>query len=156
MKYQYSIIINNLNMNILKKLKSNTIVLAHCDGPCGVYDPSQARVSAEAVYSMTKKLENEINPHAIARFTRIKEDEAEGAKHHILVLWTDYFKPEHLIKYPDLHDLIWKATKIASACKQEISLTHAKELLDYVKQIHEIFWQTKGKEVPFNTASDIS
>ena len=29
---------------------------AHCDGPCGVYDPASARVAGEAVQSMTKKM----------------------------------------------------------------------------------------------------
>ena len=89
---------------------------AHCDGPCGVYDPSQARIEAESVKMLTKKILDLKRPegddakaHAayqntLTRFITIKEERAEMAKHHILVLWTDYFKPEHLEKYPDLHE----------------------------------------------------
>ena len=75
------------------------------------------------------------------------------AKHHILVLWTDYFKPEHLEKYPDLHETFWKAAKLCSSCKQEVSAEHAQELMDAIKKIHEIFWDSKGKNVEWFTAS---
>lgn len=140
-------------------------VHAHCDGPCGVYDPAQARVHAEAVLSMTKKIlamemppADDANAYAayhntLARYIAIKEEEAHATKEDILVLWTDYFKPKHLEEYPELHDLIWKATKECSACKVELSLHHAEQLMDYVKQIHEIFWATKGREVEWVLAS---
>ncbi|HTK37399.1 MAG TPA: superoxide dismutase, Ni [Pyrinomonadaceae bacterium] len=138
---------------------------AHCDGPCGVYDPAQARVEAESVLQLTKKILDLKIPdggdakasiaynNTLTRFIAIKEERAELAKHHILVLWTDYFKPAHLEKYPDLHDTFWKAAKLCSACKQEVSLEHAQELMDAIKNIHEIFWATKGKDVPWYTAS---
>lgn len=138
---------------------------AHCDGPCGVYDPAQARVEAESVLQLTKKILDLKIPdgsdakaslaynNTLTRFIAIKEERAELAKHHILVLWTDYFKPTHLEKYPDLHDTFWKAAKLCSACKQEVSLEHAQELMDAIKNIHEIFWATKGKDVPWYTAS---
>lgn len=138
---------------------------AHCDGPCGVYDPAQARVEAESVLQLTKKILDLKIPdgsdakaslaynNTLTRFIAIKEERAELAKHHILVLWTDYFKPTHLEKYPDLHDTFWKAAKLCSACKQEVSLEHAQELMEAIKNIHEIFWATKGKDVPWYTAS---
>lgn len=138
---------------------------AHCDGPCGVYDPAQARVEAESVLQLTKKILDLKIPdgsdakaslaynNTLTRFIVIKEERAELAKHHILVLWTDYFKPTHLEKYPDLHDTFWKAAKLCSACKQEVSVEHAQELMDAIKKIHEIFWETKGKDVPWYTAS---
>ncbi|MGI8812428.1 MAG: superoxide dismutase, Ni [Pyrinomonadaceae bacterium] len=138
---------------------------AHCDGPCGVYDPSQARIEAESVLQLTKKILDLKMPgggdaktsaayqNTLTRFIVIKEQRAELAKHHILVLWTDYFKPDHLAKYPDLHDTFWKAAKLCSACKQEVSLEHAQELMDAIKKIHGIFWETKGKDVPWFTAS---
>ena len=138
---------------------------AHCDGPCGVYDPAQARVEAESVLQLTKKILDLKIPdgsdakaslaynNTLTRFIAIKEERAELAKHHILVLWTDYFKPTHLEKYPDLHDTFWKAAKLCSACKQEVSLEQAQELMDAIKNIHEIFWATKGKDVPWYTAS---
>ncbi len=141
------------------------IAEAHCDGPCGVYDPAQARIEAESVFMLTKKILDLKRPegddakaHAayqntLTRFIAIKEERAELAKHHVLVLWTDYFKPEHLEKYPDLHELFWKTAKLCSSCKQEVSQQHAQELLDNIKKIHEMFWATKGKDVEWYMAS---
>ena len=138
---------------------------AHCDGPCGVYDPAQARVEAESVLQLTKKILDLKIPdgsdakasiaynNTLTRFIAIKEERAELAKHHLLVLWTDYFKPDHLTKYPDLHDTFWKAAKLCSACKQEVSIEHAQELMDAIKKVHEIFWDSKGKDVAWYTAS---
>ena len=135
-------------------------VSAHCDGPCGVYDPDQARVHAEAVLSMTKKildLDPSDGSHATAntlsRFIAIKEQEAHAAKEDLLVLWTDYFKPPHLEKYPDLHTTFWNAAKLCSTVKVEVNLKAAEELMATVQKIHEIFWDTKGKDVPWVTAS---
>lgn len=150
--------------SLLRTVKPAPTVHAHCDGPCGVYDPAQARVAAEALVSMTKKLLELELPAAgdsdamlhyqntTARYIAIKESEAQNAKDHILVLWTDYFKPEHLEKYPDLHNIVWKATKACSAAKQEVSLEHAQEVLEHVKKIHEIFWATKGRDVKWELA----
>ena len=141
------------------------IAEAHCDGPCGVYDPAQARVEAESVLQLTKKILDLKRPegddaaaHAayqntLTRFITIKETRADLAKHHLLVLWTDYFKPAHLEKYPELHELFWKAAKTCSFCKQEVSLQHCEELMNYIKRVHEIFWETKGKDVAWYTAS---
>jgi nickel superoxide dismutase len=140
------------------------IAEAHCDAPCGVYDPAQARVEAESVLQLTKKILDLKMPggdqsastayqNTLTRFIAIKEERADLAKHHLLVLWTDYFKPTHLEKYPDLHDLFWKAAKLCSSVKQEVSLQHAQELMDSIKRVHEIFWETKGKDVPWITAS---
>lgn len=129
-------------------------VRAHCDGPCGVYDPAQARVAAEAVLSLTKKIlalgdsaSDLEHLHALIRYTAIKEEQAEETKHHLLVLWTDYFKPEHVLDFPELHETFWKAAKLCSTCKQEVSEERAKELLETVHAIHEIFWKTKGRQV---------
>ena len=147
------------------KMSAVEVAEAHCDGPCGVYDPAQARIDAESVLQLTKKLLDLKVPdtgdqkagtayqNTLTRFIVIKEERAELAKRHLLVLWTDYFKPQHLEKYPDLHDLFWKSAKLCSAVKQEISLEHAEELMDNIKRVHEIFWETKGKDVPWYTAS---
>ncbi len=149
-------------MNYGKDIK---VAHAHCDGPCGVYDPASARIAAEAALSMTKKIIALQRPvdgddHAkaaylntIARYVAIKEEQTHIAKTEILVLWTDYFKPVHLEKYPNLHDIIWKATKLCSSVKVELSLEHAEELMAAVEEIHNIFWDTKGKEVPWIPAS---
>ena len=136
---------------------------AHCDGPCGVYDPASARIAGEAVQSMTKKmmaLENsdaDCNTAAyintMSRYASIKEEEAQKCKDELLVLWTEYFKPAHLEKNPDLHDVFWKAAKLCSACKVEVSEEHAQELMDAIEHIHVLFWATKEKEVPWIRAS---
>lgn len=134
-------------------------VHAHCDGPCGVYDPSSARVAAEAVLSMTKKIldleakSDVAYNNTLSRYIQIKEEQAQLTKEELLILWTDYFKPVHLEKYPDLHDTFWKAAKLCSACKVEVSLEHAQELMAAVEKIHKMFWETKGRDVPWYTAS---
>ena len=137
---------------------------AHCDGPCGIYDPASARIAAEAVLSMTKKLValEEPDPsnkdamlayhNTFSRFVAIKEEQAHLAKTELLVLWTDYFKPPHLDEFPDLHDIFWKAAKLCSACKVEINIDHANELMEAIKKIHEIFWKTKGRDIAWYTA----
>ena len=138
---------------------------AHCDGPCGVYDPASARVAAEAVQSMTKKMNTLESNHGdsggnsasyintMSRYAAIKEEEAQKCKDELLVLWTDFFKPQHLESIPDLHDTFWQAAKLCSACKVEVSEQHAQELMDAVEAIHNMFWAAKGREVPWIRAS---
>ncbi len=140
-------------------------VHAHCDGPCGVYDPASARIAAEAVVSMTKKILDLEVPSAsdkaatiayqntLSRYIAIKEEQAQITKKELLILWTDYFKPVHLEKYPDLHDTFWKAAKLCSACKVEVSLEHSNELMDAVQKIHNMFWATKERDVSWYKAS---
>jgi nickel superoxide dismutase len=135
-------------------------VSAHCDGPCGVYDPAQARVHAEAVVSMTKKIlaldpadGSYATANTLSRYIAIKEEEAHATKTDLLVLWTDYFKPVHLEKYPDLHEKFWNATKLCSAAKTGVDLATAEKLMAAVEDIHNMFWATKGRDVPWITAS---
>lgn len=137
---------------------------AHCDGPCVVYDPASARVAAEAVQSMTKKMMALEVPdtqseqfvgylNTMSRYAAIKEEEAQKCKDELLVLWTDFFKPQHLDSIPELHDTFWQAAKLCSACKVEVSVQHAQELMDAVESIHNMFWTAKGREVPWIRAS---
>lgn len=134
-------------------------VSAHCDGPCGVYDPSSARIAAEAVLSMTKKIlalkeNNDFSSmHSVSRFIAIKEEQAHLTKTELLILWTDYFKPVHLDQFPDLHDTFWNAAKLCSAVKVEVSLEKAEELMASVEKIHNMFWATKNRDVAYYTAS---
>lgn len=117
-------------------------VFAHCDLPCGVYDPAQARIEALSVYAIQTKLaeyEGDDRIRAIA----IKEQRAELVKHHLMVLWADYFKPEHLEKYPDLHDKFWNALKQASECKHHAEPAVGKKLLQLIDEIANIFAETK-------------
>ena len=132
---------------------------AHCDGPCGVYDPASARIAAEAVVSMTKKikaLEGKMDLESMnnmSRYIAIKEQQAHLAKSEVLVLWTDYFKPVHLEQFPDLHNVIWETTKLLSHCKQHVDEEAAGKLMEKIQQIHTIFWATKGRDVTFYVAS---
>ena len=121
------------------------IAHAHCDLPCGVYDPAQARIEAESVKAVQQKYQDNDDPEFRTRAILIKEQRSELVKHHLWVLWTDYFKPEHLEKHPQIHDLFWKATKAAGAGGAKGSMDPAKgqELLDLIDQIAEIFWETK-------------
>jgi nickel superoxide dismutase len=124
------------------KLFSIKPVYAHCDLPCGVYDPAQARIEAQSVLEIIKKYDG-LDEHNKTRAIIIKEQRAELVKHHLMVLWADYFKPEHLEKYPDLHDKFWKAIKQAGECKHHLETESAQKLLDMIDDIAEIFWATK-------------
>ena len=117
-------------------------VYAHCDLPCGVYDPVQALVEAKSVLEIMNKYPNLQNEDKI-RAVLIKEQRAELVKQHLWILWTDYFKPEHLEKYPDLHDMFWQATKQAGKTKKTFDSKEAELLIDMINKISEIFWQTK-------------
>ena len=116
---------------------------AHCDLPCGVYDPAQARIEAESVKAIMEKYQGNDDPVFRTRALIIKEQRAELVKHHLWVLWTDYFKPEHLEKYPELHKLFWDATKSAGAVKKSVNPDDGQKLLDQINEIDKIFWDTK-------------
>lgn len=149
---------------MLKFLKTQT-AHAHCDGPCGVYDPAAARINAEAVLSMTKKIlalqmPDPTNQQALVeylntmtRYVKIKEEQAHKTKEELLILWTDYFKPQHLEAFPELHDVFWQAAKLCSQCKVHVNLESAEKLMEAVKKIHEMFWKSKGKDVAWVPAS---
>lgn len=117
-------------------------VFAHCDLPCGVYDPAQARIEAESVLGIMQKYEG-LDTENKWRATFIKDQRADLVKQHLWVLWTDYFKPEHLEKYPDLHTLFWNATKQAGACKKSTDPATAEELLRQIDAIAVMFRETK-------------
>ncbi len=134
-------------------------VSAHCDGPCGVYDPASARIAGEAVLAMAKKLvdlgdgQDLATENTRSRYIAIKEEQAEIVKRELNILWHDYFKPPHLEAYPDLHTTFWNAAKQASACKTSVDVDVANELMSQIEAIHHMFWATKNKEVPWITAS---
>lgn len=118
-------------------------VHAHCDLPCGVYDPAQARIEAESVHEIAKKYAALDHQEDKWRAVMIKEQRADLVKHHLWVLWTDYFKAEHLVKYPELHDKFWQATKQAGLCKKTVDPEASQKLLDMIDEIAKIFWETK-------------
>ena len=123
-----------------------TEVSAHCDLPCGVYDPAQAKIEAESVKACIVKYNASDDAVFKERALFIKEERSDLVKHHLWVLWTDYFKPPHFEKYPQLHGLFNEATKLAGAGGTKASLDEkvADQLLEKIDEISTIFWETKA------------
>ncbi|MFN3974902.1 MAG: superoxide dismutase, Ni [Dehalococcoidia bacterium] len=129
---------------------------AHCDIPCGIYDPIFAKIAAQTVLKMVVRIQALPKPdpnnndavlayhNSLARYIAVKEQHAEICKKELDILWHDYFRPEHLQKYPDLHNTFWTTLKLASKCKQSVDRKAAEDLVAAVDRIAEIFWATKG------------
>src|SRR5437763_11611055 len=133
-------------MQVFVNLLRPAVVSAHCDLPCGVYDPAQARIEAESVKAICEKYAANEDPTFRDRALQIKEQRSDLVKHHLWVLWTDYFKPPHFEKYPELNELFNKATKAAGGgeggTKSSTDPATGQALLDYIAQIDNIFWET--------------
>ena len=130
--------------------KSTTTAHAHCDVPCGIYQPDDAVQAADTAINMVELIleayeqEDSIEKsNAIPRYVAQKEEHAKIAKETIVGIWTDYFKPEHIEKYPELHELVWKVGKLGSHVKQNVDLEMAKEFKSAIQDIETIFWETK-------------
>ena len=135
-------------MHLRSLIAPRLVVHAHCDIPCGIYDPTAAKVASDTVAKMVEKITGAAGTDEASRNTRIravvvKEEHAQICKKELLILWTDYFKPEHLEKYPKLHETFWKAAKLCSKNKQNVDAAAAAELQAAVKEISDIFWATK-------------
>jgi nickel superoxide dismutase len=130
---------------------------AHCDIPCGIYEPTPAKIAAKTVLRMVEQLETFKPPkdlndqkamlqylNTINRRVSVKEEHAQICKKELYVLWSDFFKPEHLEKFPELHDLFWQATKLCSKNKQEVNKEAAEKLLEAVDKIAKIFYEVKN------------
>ncbi len=126
-------------------LRPRTVVHAHCDLPCGIYDPAQARIEAQSVKALMEKYQGSDDEAFRTRALFIKEQRSELVKHHLWVLWTDYFKPDHFEKYPELHQLFNEATKQAGAAggKGKVDPAEGDKLIAQIDRIAEIFWETK-------------
>ena len=127
-------------------LTPSTTVRAHCDLPCGVYDPEQARIEAESCFRIMEKYQASTDETFRARAIGIKEERADLVKHHLDVLWHDYFKPEHVEKVPNLHELFWSATKQASKVKASVDPAEGRKLLDLIDQVDAAWKATGGLE----------
>ncbi len=133
-------------MSLFRRLLAPTAVAhAHCDLPCGVYDPEQARIEAESCYRIVEKMAANSDPAFTTRAIAIKEQRADLVKHHLDVLWHDYFKPEHIATVPNLHDLFWNATKQVSKVKASSNLDDAKKLLALIDEV-DAAWKATGGE----------
>src|ERR1700732_4653882 len=129
---------------LARLLQPRATAHAHCDLPCGVYDPAQARIEAESVKAIDEKYRDNTDPEFRARALIIKEQRSELVKHHLWVLWTDYFKPPHFEKYPQLHQLFNEATKLAGAggTKGSTNVSTADALLARIGATSKILWGT--------------
>ena len=136
------------------------VAYAHCDIPCGIYDPHQAQLAALTVIRMNQLIQGLSKPgpeapveereayySSLSRYVTVKEQHAELCKHELRVLWGDYFRPEHVQQYPDLHERFFNAMKVGSRARQHNDMEAAQQLLDAVHGIAEIFWTTKGAGV---------
>ena len=133
-------------MRLLARLfEPQVIVRVHCDPPCGIYDPAQARIEAESVKAICEKYAQNTDPGFRTRALLIKEQRSELVKHHLWLLWTDYFKAPHFEKYPQLHQLFNEATKLAGASgtKGSADAGSAEQLLAKISEISKIFWETR-------------
>lgn len=140
----------DLMLSFLIKLLPTKLAYAHCDVPCGIYDPKAAQIAAKTVLKMVQLIqdlpEENLSLNDKNKFVRCistKEEHARKCKEELLILWTDYFKPEHLIIFPNLHDMFWKAAKLCSKNKQEVNAKLAQELVMSVDNIAEIFNKSK-------------
>ena len=129
-------------------LKPRTVVSAHCDIPCGIYDPTAAQVAAKTVKAMYDKFAAVTGDDTKAlnsktRMILVKEEHAQKVKDEVLILWTDYFKPVHEQAHPGLTDKIKTACNTASKAKQDFDPAHADLLITQVDVIAAIFWETK-------------
>jgi len=126
-------------------------VKAHCDVPCGIYDPSGAQIAALSVIRMidlinaAEKGDNEAAYlNNMARYIAVKEEEAIKCKEEIRIIWGDFIKPAHVEKYPEIHTLVHNIMMIGGAAKQHTSKEKGLELLAEVNKFAEIFWEIKG------------
>jgi nickel superoxide dismutase len=139
--------------NLISQLPS---VHAHCDVPCGIYDPKAAQTAALTVHRMIEKIEALEKPsvedkgawlnykNTLTRCILVKEEHARKCKEELFILWADFFKPEHLEKYPDLHNIFWKAVKLCSKNKQEINKENAQNLIATVDEITNMVKSIQG------------
>jgi nickel superoxide dismutase len=169
-----SILLGDVNMSIFRQAVSAIIRAfpsengyAHCDIPCGIYDPITAKIAAQTVQKMVIRIQALKKPESgdssdawatyentLGRLVTVKEEHAQVCKNELSILWSDYFKPEHLEKYPDLHDTFWKAAKLCGANKQRVDLDASKDLVATVDKLAETFWATKNT-VWQDTVSDV-
>jgi len=141
----------------LDRIASPAVAEAHCDIPCGIYDPHYAQIAALTVVRMNQlidalelpadggsKAEQAKYHNSLSRYVLAKEEHAEIVKREVRIIWGDYFKPEHTEKYADLHATVWSIMKLGGKNKQEANAQAAQDLLAAVQKFAEMFWDSKG------------
>ena len=148
------------SLRLIDRLFPPEAVSAHCDIPCGIYDPHVAQIGAQTVVRMNQlisDLGDAPGPgdqaksaawhNSLSRYIAVKEEHAELVKQEVRIIWGDYFKPEHLEKAPDLHTNVWNIMKLAGKNRQEVNMQAAEDLLAAVQTFAEAFWTSKGASV---------
>jgi nickel superoxide dismutase len=131
--------------DLFLKLLPFQVAYAHCDIPCGIYDPTPLQIAAHTVIRMTQLLgEHGDNMHDVARIVHVKEEHGKKVEDEIGTLENDYFKLEHYEKFPELEKLLKDATALSIQTRQKADMNLAKELLEKCLLISEIFYKTKN------------
>ncbi len=140
---------------LLDRLSPPEVVHAHCDIPCGIYDPHLAQIAALTCVRMNQLIADlkqpqsndkglwDVYSNSLSRYVTTKEEHAELVKKEVRIIWGDYFKPEHLEKHKDLHATVWNIMKLASKVRQEVNKQAAEDLVAQVQKFSEVFWATK-------------
>jgi nickel superoxide dismutase len=129
-------------------MRQLTVAHAHCDLYCGVYDPAQAKIEAMSVLKIAEKYASSDDEVFKARAISLKEERAEEVKHHLMVLWADFFTAEHREQFPNLDDLFWRAIHQAGDAKKSVDPEDGRKLIALIDEIADVFWQTeKAKEM---------
>jgi len=144
-------------LRFIDRISPPDTVSAHCDIPCGIYDPHMAQIAAQTVVRMHQLIDGLERPgpdaakadmdayaNSMARYIAVKEEHAELCKHEVRIIWADYFKPEHLDDHPELHTKVWNILKLGSKVRQTVDMKAAEDLLAAVQEFAEAFWASKG------------
>ena len=156
-------------IDFLSRALPHVTAEAHCDVPCGIYDPTPAKIAAKTVQKMVLQMKDFHPPkdladahamdeyhNAVTRRIAVKETHAETCKRELSILWSDFFKPEHLGKFPRLHETFWSALKLCSKNKQEVNETTVENLVRAVDEIAKIFYEAKGDPTRYDAYKEIT
>ena len=125
---------------------------AHCDIPCGIYDPITAQIAALTVVRMvdlmkdleSKGLDKVGYENSMSRYVAVKEEHAEKAKHEIRVIWGDYMKAQQMEKFPNMNDVGHKIMMLGSKSRQTADRETAVQFVEAINEFAQMFWETKG------------
>ncbi len=133
----------------MKKILGIEKAFAHCDVPCGIYDPHLAQVSAHTVVRMVQlmsALDKNDSDYDLkmSRYVSVKEEHGELLKHEVRIIWGDFLKPDHDTANPGLTDLVWNIMRDGSAGRQTADMAKAQAMLESTLKFSELFWKVKG------------
>ena len=139
-------------LNALDKRFNVPTASAHCDIPCGIYDPSTAQVAALSVIRLLDLIaempaDGSLNlgqQAKLSRLVREKEISAAKVKDEIRIIWGDFLKQPQFDEYPDCHTLVHNIMLAGGACKQHVDVENGHKLMALVNEFAEVFWKVKG------------